>query len=82
MTITEIKEKIKAGVVFEGTAVRPKWFLWKNRRYDIKEVNFHWKSAEGSASILHFSVTDGSNSYELSFNQKTLEWMLEKTAGV
>ena len=80
MTITEINEKIKAGVVFEGASIKPKWFLWNNRKYDVKQVNYHWKSAEGSAVILHFSVTDGVNVYELSFNQKTLDWILEKIA--
>ncbi|MBI5361120.1 MAG: hypothetical protein HZA48_11130 [Planctomycetes bacterium] len=80
MTITEINEKIKAGVVFEGAFIKPKWFLWNNRKYNVKEILFQWKSAEGAAVIIHFSVSDGTSMYELTFNQKTLDWILDKTA--
>ena len=34
---------------------------------------------EGDAIIQYFAVTDGATSFELSLNQKTMQWILEKT---
>ncbi|MCE5301203.1 MAG: hypothetical protein LLG37_10090 [Spirochaetia bacterium] len=80
---TVIGEKVKAGAVFNKAGVTPRWFKWNNRKIDVTEVTYTWKSVEGAAAVLHFSVTgvssEGSGAmYEVSFNQKTLEWVLEK----
>jgi hypothetical protein len=74
----EINEKIKTGVVFEGAKVVPKWFIWENRRYDIKEINYEWTDRQGAESLFCFSVNTGANSYELSFNTKQMVWRLNK----
>ena len=79
MSVTEIGEKIKAGVVFSRNMADPKWFKWKERKIDVISTNFIWNTVEGSAMLLHFSVSAEGGYYELSFNQKTLEWRLEKT---
>ena len=78
MNTTEINQKIKVGAVFEGSLIKPKWFMWVNKKFEVKKIAMRWKSSEGSATILHFSITDEKNMYELSFNQKTMEWMLNK----
>ena len=80
MDTTQINQKIKVGAVFDGNAVKPKWFIWINKKFEIIKITMTWKSAEGLATLTHFSVTDGNNLYELSFNRKTLEWLLEKVA--
>ena len=74
----EINEKIKVGAVFENQLVKPRWFIWQNKKYQVKEITFTWKGKEGEAALLHFSVTDGANLYELCLNQKTLGWVLIK----
>ncbi len=79
MSVTVINEKIKVGAVFSKNRIEPKWFKWKERKVDVKTVSYCWNTAEGAAMILHFSVSGDGGYYELSFNQKTLEWMLEKT---
>ena len=76
--VTEIKEPITVGVIFSSSRIKPVWFVWKQFRYDIKQVTFSWRSREGSAPIYHFAVTDGANLYEISFNTKTAEWMLNR----
>ena len=78
MNITIIGQRVKTGAVFENEFITPKWFKWMDKKYDIKSVSMRWKSFHGSEVITHFSVTDGKNLYELSFNQKTLEWLLQK----
>ena len=78
MEITDINQKIKVGAVFEGSLIKPKWFIWVNKKFEVKKVAMRWKSIQGAAVILHFSVTDEKTLYQLSLNQKTMEWTLEK----
>jgi hypothetical protein len=75
---TIVEQPVKVGAVFEGAKVNPRWFVWKGLRRNVKAVNYNWKSKQGNALILHFSVFDGSAHYHLSFNNTTLEWKLEK----
>jgi hypothetical protein len=74
-----INKIIKTGVVFEGGKVLPRWFLYDNRKHEIKTVNYQWEDHEGLEKLLIFSVTDDANTYEISFNLKRLIWKLEKT---
>lgn len=75
---TVIEQSVKVGAVFDGAQLRPKWFIWKNMRREIKGVNYKWESKTGNTLLSHFSVYDGSAHYLLSFNHTTLEWKLEK----
>jgi hypothetical protein len=78
MNVTVIRQRIKVGATFEGENIIPKWFKWADKKFEIKKVNLKWKSTIGGATLYHFSLDDGKNIYEISFNQKSLEWMLEK----
>jgi len=73
---TQIEEPVQVGVVFERGVVSPRWFLWNGRRYNVAKVTMRWQTREGDAPILHLGVTDGTNLYELAFNQRTLSWKL------
>jgi hypothetical protein len=75
----EIDEPIKVGAVFSGGAVRPVWFSWNGRQVRVKETAFTWKSREGSAVILHFSVSDGRGLYEVCYNMESLGWRITKS---
>lgn len=77
----EIDEPIKVGVVFSRGEVRPLWFSWKGRQVKIKETAFSWKSREGSAAILHFSVSDGQGLYEVCYNMENLGWKIRNAEG-
>jgi hypothetical protein len=79
MSVTVINEKIKVGAVFHKNRVEPRWFKWRDRKIEIIKTNFMWNTAEGAAMLLHFSVAGDCGYYELVFNQKNLEWTLEKT---
>ena len=72
----EINEPIKVGAVFFRGEVRPVWFSWNGRQIRIRETTFTWKTREGRASILHFSVTDGQGLYEICYNPESLGWRL------
>jgi hypothetical protein len=67
------------GAVFVKNKIKPKWFLWHNRKYAIKETTYTWHETEGEATVIHFTVTDGATLFELSLNQTSLAWRLEKS---
>jgi hypothetical protein len=71
-----IGEKINVLASFTG-GIRPIKFKWSGRLITVKEVTYKWKSREGQSSIHHFSVTDVSSLYELSFHTQSLVWRLE-----
>jgi hypothetical protein len=81
MSTTEIREKIKVGVVFAAGEAAPKWFLWRGKKIDVVEVTYTWRTAEGTSVLVHYSVAGEGGLYELSYNLKTLDWVLENTAG-
>ncbi len=72
----EIDEPIKVGAVFSRGEIRPVWCLRYGRQVSIRETTFAWKTREGNARILHFSVTDGNGLYEICYNTETLGWRL------
>jgi hypothetical protein len=79
--IKELNQTIKVGAVFRGDQIIPKWFVWEKRKYNIKEINYHWKDSQGIEELYCFSVTDGINNYEISFNAKRMVWKLNKICG-
>lgn len=76
--ISEIKEKIKVGVIFDNGLIKIKWFIWKNRKIEVKRITYKWKLENGENEIYNFAVTDGVNIFEISFNSKNFVWTLEK----
>jgi len=68
-----VNEPIRVGAVFDH-GVTPVWFLWQGRRYHVKTVTMRWQTTEGRATLLHLSVTDHANLFELVLNQQTLSW--------
>ncbi len=77
---SEIDEPIKVGAVFALGEIRPVWFSWKGRQIRVHETTFAWKTWEGRACILHFSVTDGQGLYEICFNKEQMGWKLAKSS--
>jgi hypothetical protein len=77
----EINESIKVAAVFSRGEVRPAWFAWKGRQIRVSETTFTWKTREGSAVILHFSVTDGQGLYEICYNAESFGWRLMNAEG-
>ena len=79
MEPTNIDKIIKVGAIFQGGHILPKWFYYDNRKYDIKTVNYQWEDHEGLEKLMLFSVSDSTNTYEISLNLKRLIWKINKT---
>ncbi|MFC2061322.1 hypothetical protein ACFLUV_02310 [Elusimicrobiota bacterium] len=75
---TDINEPVKVGAVFENARVRPRWFIWKKRKYNLKKITYDWVEKDGEKKYLCFSVWDGENLYEISFDLKFMSWRLNK----
>lgn len=71
-----IGEKVSVLASFTG-GIRPIKFKWSGKLITVQEVTYTWRSREGQASVHHFSVTDGTSLYELSFHTQSLIWKLE-----
>ncbi len=75
--ITNIDNPIKVGVIFEHQgSVRPVWFVWKGRRYDIREVTYSWAHREGAGLVQNFAVSDGVNLFQISYYRNESAWRL------
>jgi len=75
--IQRVTEQIRVAVIFgPGNAIRPVWFDWGARKYQVREVTYFWQERQGSAELLHFAVSDGANLFELTYNGASRVWAL------
>lgn len=73
----KIRENIRVGVIFgPGPIIRPVWFDWGRRKYEVREVTYTWQERQGEATVLHFAVSDGANLFELTWNSASRVWAL------
>jgi hypothetical protein len=69
---------IKVGAVFKGSTIIPKWFIWEDRKYNVKSIDYTWEDRQGEEKQIMFAVSDGTNTYELVYNTIRMNWTLEK----
>jgi hypothetical protein len=72
-----IREDVRVAVIFgPGNSIRPVWFDWRRRKYEVREVTYTWQEREGEATLLRFAVSDGASLFELTFNSANRIWSL------
>ena len=76
--IEEIFEPVEVGAVFRKNLIKPRWFIWKNRKYEVDEVTYIWHDNKGEELIYYFSVASGAALYQLAYYTKKLNWILDK----
>jgi hypothetical protein len=76
---TLLGDPIRVAAIFGRGQMQPVWFDWKGRQVRVRETAFIWTTREGSVEIVHYSVTDGVNLYELSFDRGSMQWSLTFT---
>jgi len=69
---------IDVGVIFKRGKILPRSFIWKKRKYLIEEITYHWEEKRGGEILHFFTVTDGTNVYQIYLNNKYMHWKLEK----
>lgn len=74
--ILNLREKIRAGAVFDGSWPKPVWFALHGEKVTVKEICYKWKEREGADEIYKYTVSDGFNIYEIAFSAKEACWFL------
>ena len=74
----ETNATINVGAIFKGDKILPQWFVWEERKYPVKSINYFWLDRQGREKLHCFSVTDGTNNYELSYHVEKTVWKLNK----
>jgi len=69
-------ERIQVEVLFINGKLIPRWFMFNHERINIAKVNWSWRTREGEAIVVHFTITDCNRVFELCFNAITMEWFL------
>jgi len=73
-----IKGKIAVLAWFKGGKIYPRIFIWNNKAYKIKQITYNWQERQGQEILSCFSVNTGLDLYQISFNNTTLSWHLDK----
>ncbi|MEK6727055.1 MAG: hypothetical protein AABY28_00060 [Candidatus Omnitrophota bacterium] len=74
----ELNEKIEVLARFVNGKVKPEILIWKNREYRIKKITYSWQERQGLEIISYFSVDTDPNLYQISFNNTSFRWQLDK----
>ena len=73
-----LNESIKVNCLFERGKIIPRYFIWKNKLYKVKKLNFFWQHKQGRETISSFSLETNSGTYQLSLSNINLSWKLDK----
>jgi hypothetical protein len=74
----DLSEKIDVCAWFRAGKIMPHRFCWNDKEYPIEKINYAWKERLGQEVISYFSVDTGANQYQISFNNTSFGWRLEK----
>lgn len=73
-----LSEKIDVLVLFKTGKAYPQSFNWNNKTYHVQRLNYNWQEHSGAQTISYFAVVCGSDTYQISFNNASFGWRLEK----
>lgn len=73
-----LDERIDCLALFQNTVIKPRAFFWKDKLYRIKKITYTWQERRGREVINFFSVTTGPDMYQISFNNTTYRWQIDK----
>ena len=73
-----LNERIDAVALFKSSRIFPQSFSWNNREYRIEKIAYHWQERIGQAMVSYFSVNCAGQYYQISFNNTTFRWQIDK----
>lgn len=73
-----LDERIDVIVWFKNAKIYPRIFFWKDKKYKIKKITYNWQARRGSEILNYFSVDTGTGLYQISFNNATFGWRVDK----
>lgn len=73
-----IDEQIEVLALFKSAKILPQMFVWKNKNYEIKKVTYNWQERFGRETVSYFSVNTDTDLYQISFNNTSCVWKIDK----
>lgn len=73
-----LSEKIDCLVLFKAGKAFPQVFFWKGKEYKVEKITYAWQERSGREIISYFSLSTGADLYQVSFNNTSLGWRLDK----
>ncbi len=73
-----VNERIEVLALFRQAKIYPRLFIWRDKIYRIRRLNYNWQERRGRELINFFSVDTGSDLYQISFNNETSGWRIDK----
>ncbi|MFH1655505.1 MAG: hypothetical protein ABH954_02715 [Candidatus Omnitrophota bacterium] len=73
-----LNERVSVYAFFDKGKIIPRYFIWKNNLHKIKQITYFWQERQEKELISLFSVDTGGDIYQLSFNNTTFGWRLDK----
>lgn len=74
----ELNENIQVLAWFKNARIYPRVFAWKGKIYRIKKITYNWQEKCGRETINYFSVDTGASLYQISFNNTSYAWKIDK----
>ena len=72
------EQRIDVLALFQNARIYPRAFIWNRVTYRIKTITYHWQERRGQAIICCFSVSTGADLYQISFNNTSFGWRMDK----
>ena len=73
-----LNERIEVLAYFKHARIFPKSFTWNNKEYPIEAITYNWQERLGQALVSYFSVLCAGQMYQISFNNSTFRWQIDK----
>lgn len=73
-----LNEIIQVLAYFKNGKLYPRIFIWNNKKYKVKTINYNWQERRGRETISYFSVSTDPDLYQISFNNTTFGWRIDK----
>jgi hypothetical protein len=73
-----LDERIEVLVLFKNSKIFPNSFVWNKKEYQIEKITYNWQERIGQSLINYFSVSCSGQMYQISFNNTTFRWQMDK----
>lgn len=76
--LEKVDDSIEVMVNFSNHKVRPVFFKWKDKTYQVEKLNLVHQEKDGNDKIYYFSVSDKVNYFRLAFFTCDLSWRIQE----
>lgn len=71
------REPVQVLVIFRDGQAKPVQFRRGRHSYPISSIDLTYSERKGIEKLYYFSVSDGTNSFRLSYSSESMRWFLE-----